>query len=278
MRKHSKEFGYHTFSRIGAGIGLHVSTRSPEMIGLRVIAAADKPGQFRLIGRLTVRFCCLCPLVFSRRFGEGRKWAFLLGMRTTNLRGSIMQLLQNKVKEEGIVLSGQVLKVDSFLNHQMDPVLMKEVGKEFTRLFKEANVTRVLTIESSGIAPGIMTALEMEVPLIFARKQKSLTLREDIFVEKVYSFTKQETNEITVAKKFIKPGDKVLIVDDFLANGEAAFGLARIVEQAGAEVVGIGIVIEKAFQPGGRLLAEAGYRVESLVRIASLEDGVVTFA
>lgn len=104
-----------------------------------------------------------------------------------------------------------------------------------------------------------MTALEMEVPLIFARKQKSLTLREDIFVEKVYSFTKQETNEITVAKKFIKPGDKVLIVDDFLANGEAAFGLARIVEQAGAEVAGIGIVIEKAFQPGGRLLAEAGY-------------------
>ena len=189
-----------------------------------------------------------------------------------------MQLLQNKVKEEGIVLSGQVLKVDSFLNHQMDPVLMKEVGKEFTRLFKEANVTRVLTIESSGIAPGIMTALEMEVPLIFARKQKSLTLREDIFVEKVYSFTKQETNEITVAKKFIKPGDKVLIVDDFLANGEAAFGLARIVEQAGAEVVGIGIVIEKAFQPGGRLLAEAVYLVESLVRIASLEDGVVTFA
>lgn len=189
-----------------------------------------------------------------------------------------MQLLQNKVKEEGIVLSNQVLKVDSFLNHQMDPVLMREVGKEFTRRFKEQRVTRVLTIESSGIAPGIMTALEMDVPLIFARKQKSLTLREDIYVEKVFSFTKQETNEITVSKKFIRPGDKVLIVDDFLANGEAAFGLARIVEQAGAEVVGIGIVIEKAFQPGGRLLSEAGYRVESLVRIGSLDDGKVTFA
>ncbi|MGG1878739.1 xanthine phosphoribosyltransferase [Paenibacillus cisolokensis] len=189
-----------------------------------------------------------------------------------------MQLLQNKVKEEGIVLSNQVLKVDSFLNHQMDPVLMREVGKEFTQRFKEHNVTRVLTIESSGIAPGIMTALELNVPLIFARKQKSLTLREDIYVEKVYSFTKQESNEITVSKKFINPGDKVLIVDDFLANGEAAFGLARIVEQAGAEVVGIGIVIEKAFQPGGRLLSEAGYRVESLVSIASLEDGKVTFA
>lgn len=189
-----------------------------------------------------------------------------------------MQLLKQKVLDEGIVLSNQVLKVDSFLNHQMDPVLMKEVGREFTRRFAGEAVNRVLTIESSGIAPGIMTALELEVPMIFARKQKSLTLRDDIFVEKVYSFTKQETNEITVAKKFIQPGDRVLIIDDFLANGEAAFGLARIVEQAGATVTGIGIVIEKAFQPGGRLLKEAGYRVESLVRVAALDDGKVTFA
>ncbi|UYO06141.1 xanthine phosphoribosyltransferase [Paenibacillus sp. PSB04] len=189
-----------------------------------------------------------------------------------------MQLLKQKVLDEGIVLSNQVLKVDSFLNHQMDPVLMKEVGREFTRRFAGEAVNRVLTIESSGIAPGIMTALELEVPMIFARKQKSLTLRDDIFVEKVYSFTKQETNEITVAKKFIQPGDRVLIIDDFLANGEAAFGLARIVEQAGAAVAGIGIVIEKAFQPGGRLLKEAGYRVESLVRVAALDDGKVTFA
>lgn len=189
-----------------------------------------------------------------------------------------MKLLKEKVLNEGIVLSDQVLKVDSFLNHQMDPVLMKEVGREFTRRFEGEEITRVLTIESSGIAPGIMTALELEVPLIFARKQKSLTLREDILVEKVYSFTKQESNEITVAKKFMKPGDRVLIIDDFLANGEAAFGLARIVEQAGAEVVGIGIVIEKAFQPGGKLLKEKGYRVESLVRLAALENGQVTFA
>ncbi|MCM3129372.1 xanthine phosphoribosyltransferase [Paenibacillus provencensis] len=189
-----------------------------------------------------------------------------------------MKLLKEKVLNEGIVLSDQVLKVDSFLNHQMDPVLMKAVGREFVRRFEGEDINRVLTIESSGIAPGIMTALELEAPLIFARKQKSLTLRDDIFVEKVYSFTKQESNEITVAKKFMKPGDRVLIIDDFLANGEAAFGLARIVEQAGAEVVGIGIVIEKAFQPGGRLLQEQGYRVESLVRIASLENGQVTFA
>ncbi|WP_379158408.1 xanthine phosphoribosyltransferase [Paenibacillus sp. sgz5001063] len=188
-----------------------------------------------------------------------------------------MKLLRQKVISEGIVLGQGVLKVDSFLNHQMDPFLMREVGREFTRLFAGEEVTKVLTIESSGIAPGIMTALELEVPLIFARKQKSLTLTEDIFVEKVYSFTKKESNEITVSKKFIAPGERVLIVDDFLANGEAAFGLARIVEQAGGTVAGIGIVIEKAFQPGNRLLKEAGYRVESLVRIASLDDGVITF-
>ncbi|WP_018749791.1 xanthine phosphoribosyltransferase [Paenibacillus sanguinis] len=188
-----------------------------------------------------------------------------------------MKLLQDKVMKEGIVLGNQVLKVDSFLNHQMDPVLMKEVGAEFARRFADAGVTKVLTIESSGIAPAIMTALELKVPMIFARKHKSLTLKDDIFVEKVYSFTKQETNEITVSKKFLSAKDRVLIVDDFLANGEAAFGLARVTEKAGASVAGIGIVIEKSFQPGARLLTEAGYRVDSLVRIASLDEGKVTF-
>ncbi|AZK44907.1 xanthine phosphoribosyltransferase [Paenibacillus lentus] len=188
-----------------------------------------------------------------------------------------MKLLKDKVMSEGIVLSDQVLKVDSFLNHQMDPVLMKEVGAEFTRRFAGEQITKVLTIESSGIAPAIMTALELGVPMIFARKHKSLTLKDNILVEKVYSFTKKESNEITVSKKFLNSDDRVLIIDDFLANGEAAFGLARIVEQVGASVVGIGIVIEKSFQPGAGLLNEAGYRVESLVRIASLEDGAVSF-
>lgn len=188
-----------------------------------------------------------------------------------------MKLLKDKVMAEGIVLGDQVLKVDSFLNHQMDPVLMREVGGEFARRFAGENITKVLTIESSGIAPAIMTSLELGVPMIFARKNKSLTLKEDILVEKVYSFTKRETNEITVSKKFVHPEDRVLIIDDFLANGEAAFGLARIVEQAGASVIGIGIVIEKSFQPGARLLEEAGYRLDSLVRIASLENGTVTF-
>lgn len=189
----------------------------------------------------------------------------------------MMELLRQKVINEGIVLEGQVLKVDSFLNHQMDPILMQEIGKTFTQLFADTGVTTILTIESSGIAPGIMTALEFGVPLIFARKQKSLTLTEDIFVETVYSYTKKQSNDITVSKKFIHPGDRVLIIDDFLANGEAASGLARIVKQAGAEVVGIGIVIEKSFQPGAQLLIDEGYRLESLVRIRSLDNGQVQF-
>ncbi len=183
-----------------------------------------------------------------------------------------MELLKQKIMKEGIVLSGQVLKVDSFLNHQMDPQLMMEMGREFARRFENEGVNRILTIESSGIAPAIMTALVMEVPMIFARKQKSLTLRDDIYVQEVFSFTKQEKNEITIAKKFIQPGDRVLIVDDFLAHGEAAFGLARIAEQAGAVVAGIGIVIEKSFQQGADKLSAAGYRVESLARIASLDN------
>ncbi|MBU5673493.1 xanthine phosphoribosyltransferase [Paenibacillus brevis] len=188
-----------------------------------------------------------------------------------------MKLLRDKVMTEGIVLGDQVLKVDSFLNHQMDPLLMKEIGREFARRFQDEGITRILTIESSGIAPAIMTAMELGVPMIFARKHKSLTLKDNIYVEKVYSFTKRESNEITVSKKFLQEGDRILIIDDFLANGEAAFGLARIAEQAGASVAGIGIVIEKSFQPGAGLLQKAGYRVDSLVRIASLENGTVSF-
>lgn len=189
-----------------------------------------------------------------------------------------MKLLKDKVLQEGIVLSDHVLKVDAFLNHQIDPALMLAVGEEFASRFAKDGVTKVLTIESSGIAPAVMTALQLKVPLLFARKQKSLTLRDDIFTEKVYSFTKRESNEITVSRKFLSPEDRVLVIDDFLANGEAAFGLARIVQQAGAHVCGIGIVIEKAFQPGGQKLQAAGYRVESLVRIASLADGQIVFA
>ncbi|MCA1058704.1 xanthine phosphoribosyltransferase [Rossellomorea aquimaris] len=188
-----------------------------------------------------------------------------------------MDLLKNKIKAEGVVLSETVLKVDSFLNHQVDPELMVEIGKEFAQRFKDQGITKVLTIESSGIAPGVMTALQLEVPLVFARKKKSLTLSEGILSSKVYSFTKKEENTISISHKYIQNDDRVLLIDDFLANGQAALGLIDLVKQAGAEVAGIGIVIEKAFQDGGKLVRETGYRVESLAEIQSLENGQVQF-
>ncbi|WP_282137744.1 xanthine phosphoribosyltransferase [Rossellomorea aquimaris] len=188
-----------------------------------------------------------------------------------------MNLLKNKIEDEGVVLSGTVLKVDSFLNHQVDPELMMEIGKEFARRFKDLGITKVLTIESSGIAPGVMAALQLNVPLVFARKRKSLTLSEGVITSKVYSYTKQEENTISVSSKYIGENDRVLLVDDFLANGQAALGLIDLVKQAGANVAGIGIVIEKSFQDGGKLVRETGYRVESLAEIQSLENGKVTF-
>ncbi|MGY1461326.1 xanthine phosphoribosyltransferase [Bacillus toyonensis] len=188
-----------------------------------------------------------------------------------------MKVLQEKILNEGKVLSGDVLKVDAFLNHQIDPVLMQEVGKEFAKRFKEENITKIVTIESSGIAPAVMAALELGVKVIFARKRKSLTLQDNMYVANVYSFTKQETNEISLSRTHIDENDRVLIIDDFLANGQAALGLMSLVEQAGASIAGIGIVIEKAFQDGGKKLREQGVRVESLAEIASLDNGTVTF-
>lgn len=188
-----------------------------------------------------------------------------------------MQLLKDKIKAEGLALSDQILKVDSFLNHQMDPVLMKEIGKEFAERFSEEGITKVLTIESSGIGPGLMAALELNVPMIFARKKKSLTLSEGLLTATVYSYTKKETNTITVSTNYIESGDRVLIIDDFLANGQAALGLMEICEKAGASVQGIGIVIEKAFQDGGAQLRKQGVRVESLARIQALQQGSITF-
>ncbi|WP_134704022.1 xanthine phosphoribosyltransferase [Ammoniphilus sp. YIM 78166] len=189
-----------------------------------------------------------------------------------------MDLLKEKIRTEGLALSEEVLKVDSFLNHQIDPLLMTEMGKAFAAYFnKGKKITKVLTIESSGIAVGLTTALELGVPLVFARKKKSLTMSNDLFVSKVYSFTKQEENEITVSKRFISPDDHILLIDDFLAHGEAALGLASIVEQAGATVAGIGIVIEKSFQAGNEKLTKAGYDVYSLARIKSLQQGKVEF-
>ena len=188
-----------------------------------------------------------------------------------------MHALEQKILDEGIVLSDQVLKVDAFLNHQIDPQLMKEIGIEFARRFKDQGITKIITIEASGIAPAIMAGLELGVPVIFARKYQSLTLKDDLYRSKVFSFTKQTESTIAISNKHIGAQDKALVIDDFLANGQAALGLIDVIHQAGAEVVGVGIVIEKSFQTGRDLLIEKGYRVESLARLKSLENGQVTF-
>lgn len=188
-----------------------------------------------------------------------------------------MYALEQKILNEGIVLSDQVLKVDAFLNHQIDPVLMQLIGKEFAARFKDAGITKIITIEASGIAPAIMAGLELGVPVIFARKYQSLTLKDDLYRSKVFSFTKQTESTIAISNKHISSSDKALVIDDFLANGQAALGIIDLIHQANAEVVGVGIVIEKSFQPGRDVLLEKGYRVESLARVQSLADGKVTF-
>ncbi|WNS82127.1 xanthine phosphoribosyltransferase [Domibacillus sp. DTU_2020_1001157_1_SI_ALB_TIR_016] len=188
-----------------------------------------------------------------------------------------MKRLHEKMEQDGRVLSEHVLKVDSFLNHQIDPQLMKEIGEEFARLFEGAGITKIVTLESSGIAPSVMTGLVLGVPVVFARKRQSLTMTDDLLTADVYSFTKETTNRIAVAQSFLSEDDTVLIIDDFLANGQAALGLMDIVKQAGSKIAGIGIVIEKSFQDGRALLEREGVRVESLARIESLHDGKIQF-
>ncbi len=188
-----------------------------------------------------------------------------------------MDLLKNKIVEKGKVFSEEVLKVDSFLNHQIDPQLLFEVGKEFHRRFSDKTITKILTIEASGIAVGLMTGLSFGVPLLFAKKVASRNLDKDTYLTKVHSFTKQIDYDIQASKKYLTADDHVLIVDDFLANGQACLGLIDIVKQAGATLEGVGIVIEKEFQPGGKLIRNEGVRVESLAIIKSLKDGKVQF-
>lgn len=188
-----------------------------------------------------------------------------------------MKTLQEKIIKDGRVLSESVLKVDSFLNHQIDPLLMQQIGEEFANRFREAGITKILTLESSGIAPSLMTGIELDVPVIFGRKRQSLTLVDDLYSTKVYSFTKETTSDISISKEYITEEDVVLIIDDFLANGQAALGLIDLVNQTGAKLAGIGIVIEKGFQDGGQMLRERGYRVESLAIIEALKDGKITF-
>lgn len=188
-----------------------------------------------------------------------------------------MEQLKQKIRNEGIVLSDRVLKVDAFLNHQIDPVLMQQIGQEFARRFRDEKITKIVTIEASGIAPAIMAGLELGVPVIFARKHQSLTLTDHLLTASVYSFTKQVESTIAISTTHLSPNDRVLVIDDFLANGKAAKGLISIIQQAGASIAGLGIVIEKSFQAGRQELEEAGFRVESLARVAALSDGQVVF-
>ena len=188
-----------------------------------------------------------------------------------------MRELEEKIREYGTVLPGNVLKVDAFLNHHVDPQLMLHVGQEFAKLFADEGVTKIWTVESSGIAPAVMTGLAMNVPVIFARKHKSLTLNQNMYVADVYSYTKKTTNRISISKKYVSPDDKILMIDDFLANGQAVEGMLEIADQAGVDVAGAGIVIEKSFQPGAKELRDRGVRLESLARIKSLKDNQIEF-
>ena len=188
-----------------------------------------------------------------------------------------MKLLEERILQDGHILGDNILKVDSFLTHQVDFKLMKEIGQTFADRFKDAGVTKVVTIEASGIAPALYVAEALDVPMIFAKKAKNITMNEGILTAEVYSFTKQVTSTVSIAGKFLDPSDKVLIIDDFLANGQAAKGLIQIIEQAGAQVEAIGIVIEKSFQDGRGLLEELGYPVVSLARLDRFENGQVVF-
>lgn len=188
-----------------------------------------------------------------------------------------MELLKQKILAEGRALNEHVLLVDSFLNNQVDPQLMRAIGEEFARRFAGEGVTRVVTIEASGIAPAVMTALILNIPLVILKKSMSSILQDGILQTEVFSFTKNASYQLTLKKKYIQPGDKVLVIDDFLANGEAGFGAIRLIEQAGAQVVGLGAVIAKAFQPGMQKLRDAGYRVEALAPVSRMAENTIEF-
>ena len=190
-----------------------------------------------------------------------------------------MNFLEERILKDGVVKAGNVLKVDTFLNHQMDIALIEEIGKEFKRRFGDKKVTKVLTIEASGIGIAAFVAKEFGVPMVFAKKSKSVNLDGDMFVAEVESFTHKNKNQVIVSKKLLKEEDHILIIDDFLANGCALQGLISIAESSGATVVGCGIAIEKGFQYGGRAIRNMGYQVESLAIIDAMdaEAGTVTF-
>lgn len=190
-----------------------------------------------------------------------------------------MKLLEERIRKDGVVKEGQVLKVDAFLNHQMDVELFNEMGKEFKRLFAEKEINKILTIEASGIGLACIIAQHFQVPVVFAKKAKSINLDGEMYTTKIESFTHKKVYDVIVSKKFLNQGDKVLIIDDFLANGCAAAGLVDLVRSAGATVEGVGIAIEKGFQQGGKILREKGLQVESLAIVESMnhETGEIIF-
>ncbi|TCT16105.1 xanthine phosphoribosyltransferase [Natranaerovirga pectinivora] len=188
-----------------------------------------------------------------------------------------MKLLEERIIKDGRVEGTDILKVDSFLNHQIDVELFNEIGKEFKRLYADKGITKILTIEASGIGIACIAAQYFNVPVVFAKKTESRNLDQETYESEVYSFTKQKSYIIRVSKRYIQENDKILVIDDFLANGKAALGLKDIIDQAGATLEGIGIVIEKTFQKGGQLLRQDGIRVDSLARVKAMENGQVIF-
>lgn len=188
-----------------------------------------------------------------------------------------MKLLEDRIKKEGQALSETVLKVDSFINHQVDSEFMDALGRDFAEHFKDAGITKVFTIESSGIAPALMTAKHLNVPMVILKKQTSKILNGNVYQTRITSFTKGTSYELTLFADYIQPEDRILLIDDFLANGEAAMGASRIITESGATLAGIGILIEKSFQRGRKRLEEAGHRVYSQARIRRLDAGVIEF-
>ena len=190
-----------------------------------------------------------------------------------------MNFLEERIAKDGIVKEGNVLKVDSFLNHQMDIALIEEIGREFKRRFADKHITKVMTIEASGIGIAAFVAKEFGVPMVFAKKSKSINIEGDMYVAEVESFTHKNRNQVIVSKKFLNKGDKLLIIDDFLANGCTLQGLISIAESAGATIEGLGIVIEKGFQVGGRVIRNLGYQLESLAIVDGMnhETGEIFF-
>lgn len=190
-----------------------------------------------------------------------------------------MKLLEERIRKDGTVKAGNVLKVDSFLNHQMDIDLFNEMGKEWARLFADREITKILTVEASGIGIACVAAQHFHVPVVFAKKSQSVNIDGEVYSTKIESFTHKRVYDVIVSKKFLHPEDHILIIDDFLANGCALEGLIDIVNKAGASVEGVGIAVEKGFQKGGDLIRSKGIRVESLAIVESMDDktGEITF-